>query len=115
MVFLGGPRQVGKATLALDILGGDEMHPAYFNLDYPEDKRDLLKSRLPADKPLFGVVCKYGDNELSKHIAYFAARTDIPNFYQVHAGTKDDGVADSRARVLPLTVFAAEVLKVLVF
>jgi predicted AAA+ superfamily ATPase len=32
MVFMGGPRQVGKATLALSLLeGGNEMHPAYLN------------------------------------------------------------------------------------
>ena len=36
MVFIGGPRQVGKTTLALDILQGDENHPAYLNWDYPE-------------------------------------------------------------------------------
>jgi predicted AAA+ superfamily ATPase len=31
MVFVGGPRQVGKTTLALSLLGGeaDERHPAY--------------------------------------------------------------------------------------
>jgi hypothetical protein len=52
MVFLGGPRQVGKTTLALDLLGGDEGHPAYFNWDYAEDKRRLLAGRLPANQPL---------------------------------------------------------------
>ena len=31
MVFIGGPRQVGKTTLALSLLGkgADETHPAY--------------------------------------------------------------------------------------
>jgi predicted AAA+ superfamily ATPase len=52
MVFVGGPRQVGKTTLALDILEGDEEHPAYFNWDYAEDKRDLLAGRLPSKEPL---------------------------------------------------------------
>lgn len=52
MVFIGGPRQVGKTTLALDILGGDETHPAYFNWDYFEDKKDLLKGKLPSAPPL---------------------------------------------------------------
>lgn len=52
MVFIGGPRQVGKTTLALDILQGDENHPGYLNWDYPEDKRDILRSRLPANQPL---------------------------------------------------------------
>ena len=39
MVFVGGPRQVGKTTVALSILQSDEQHPAYFNWDYADDKR----------------------------------------------------------------------------
>jgi len=52
MVFVGGPRQVGKTTLALNILGGDEQHHAYFNWDYADDKRMLLQGGLPPDQPL---------------------------------------------------------------
>lgn len=52
MVFLGGPRQVGKTTLALEVLGGDESHPAYFNWDYTEDKKKILAGRLPSNAPL---------------------------------------------------------------
>ena len=52
MVFIGGPRQVGKTTVALSILGGDEQHPAYFNWDYADDKRILLQGGLPVDQPL---------------------------------------------------------------
>ncbi len=37
MVFLGGPRQVGKTTLALSLIpGADETHPAYLSWDVPE-------------------------------------------------------------------------------
>ncbi len=52
MVFIGGPRQVGKTTVALNILGGDEQHPAYFNWDYADDKRILLQGGLPSGQPL---------------------------------------------------------------
>jgi len=52
MVFIGGPRQVGKTTVALNILGGDEQHPAYLNWDYADDKRILLQGGLPSDQPL---------------------------------------------------------------
>ncbi|MCI5207199.1 MAG: ATP-binding protein, partial [Candidatus Electrothrix sp. ATG2] len=52
MVFIGGPRQVGKTTLALEILGGDEQHPAYFNWDYGDDKRILLQGGLPTGQSL---------------------------------------------------------------
>jgi uncharacterized protein len=41
MVFVGGPRQVGKTTLALSLLNGgqvDESHPAYLNWDVLEDR-----------------------------------------------------------------------------
>jgi len=35
MAFIGGPRQVGKTTLALALLGptATERHPAYLNWD----------------------------------------------------------------------------------
>lgn len=52
MVFIGGPRQVGKTTVALNILGGDEQHPAYLNWDFVDDKRILLQGGLPPDQPL---------------------------------------------------------------
>ena len=44
MVFLGGPRQVGKTTLALRLLeaGGAG---TYFNWDYDEDRQGILKKR----------------------------------------------------------------------
>lgn len=52
IVLLSGPRQVGKTTLALRILGGDESHPAYFNWDYEEDQRRLLRLEFPPNQPL---------------------------------------------------------------
>jgi len=52
MVFVGGPRQVGKTTLAFSILKGDETHPGYLNWDYVEDKRDILQGKIPSGQPL---------------------------------------------------------------
>jgi uncharacterized protein len=53
MVFLGGPRQVGKTTLALGLIkGANESHPAYLSWDLPESQQRLLKGGLPADQPL---------------------------------------------------------------
>lgn len=57
-------------------------------------------------KPLFGVECKTGEARLSKHVTYFAQRSPIPCFYQVHMGKRDYEVSDARARVLPLATFA---------
>ncbi|MFA5137645.1 MAG: ATP-binding protein [Elusimicrobiota bacterium] len=51
MVFLGGPRQVGKTTLALGLLRplhSDESHPAYLNWDDIQARAPLLRGELPA-------------------------------------------------------------------
>ena len=49
MVFIGGPRQVGKTTLALSFLGqgAAETHPAYFNWDDPRAAGRLRRLELP--------------------------------------------------------------------
>jgi hypothetical protein len=45
MVFLGGPRQVGKTTLARDILPPLlSAKPAYYNWDAETRKKDFLES-----------------------------------------------------------------------
>lgn len=45
MVFVGGPRQVGKTTLAQAILDASPKGGRYFNWDYDEDRRDILGKR----------------------------------------------------------------------
>lgn len=54
MVFIGGPRQVGKTTFALSLLGAGatERHPAYFNWDDPRVPRRLRSMSLPEGEPL---------------------------------------------------------------
>ena len=44
MVFLGGPRQVGKTTLSLSLPNGRK---GYLNWDIPEDRDRILKRQLP--------------------------------------------------------------------
>jgi hypothetical protein len=44
--------------------------------------------------------------EDSRNIFYFAQRTNIPLFYQVHTGQGDNEIERVRARILPLTGFA---------
>lgn len=51
MVFLGGPRQVGKTTLAHAILGdanGGHAEDRYFDWDYDEDRERILRRHWPA-------------------------------------------------------------------
>ncbi len=45
MVFIGGPRQVGKTTLAKALLESSQRGGRYFNWDYREDREDILKER----------------------------------------------------------------------
>jgi uncharacterized protein len=45
MVFVGGPRQVGKTTLAKKILNHDFSSGEYFNWDYNKDRDDILHHR----------------------------------------------------------------------
>ena len=45
MVFVGGPRQVGKTTLAKAILETSPKGGRYFNWDYDDDRRDIVKKR----------------------------------------------------------------------
>lgn len=53
MVFLGGPRQVGKTTLAVGLLSRyTPGHPAYLNWDNEEARRTILKSAWPKEEPL---------------------------------------------------------------
>ncbi len=52
MVLLSGPRQTGKTTLALNLLRGDEDHPAYFNWDNLADQKKLRLQEFPSDQKL---------------------------------------------------------------
>ena len=63
MVFIGGPRQVGKTTLGLSLLDGDqdESSPAYLNWDVLADRENILAERLPSGQPrvIFDEIHKY--------------------------------------------------------
>src|SRR5436309_1444444 len=54
MAFVGGPRKVGKTTLALTLLGpsATEKHGAYLNWDDPRARPLLRRAQLPPDQPL---------------------------------------------------------------
>ena len=80
MVFINGPRQAGKTTLALSFLNkaGPE-HPAYLNYDYPEDRSLILKGQLPGGQKL--VVF----DEIHKYARW---RNLIKGFYDKHKNRK---------------------------
>ena len=57
MVFVGGPRQVGKTTLAKNFLEGSK---GYLNWDVPEHRERILKRELPVTSPwIFDEIHKY--------------------------------------------------------
>lgn len=63
MVFVGGPRQVGKTTMCFNFLSSNanEQHPGYLNWDNPEVARSILQMRLPFDEStlVFDEIHKY--------------------------------------------------------
>ena len=53
MAFIGGPRQVGKTTLALSFLSEEtHRHPGYINWDSAKARAGLLRGELPAGEPV---------------------------------------------------------------
>ncbi len=54
--------------------------------------------------PLFAVECKKGEKGVSDSVKYFAERTAIPKFYQVHSG-RSDFISSDKIRVLPFQEF----------
>ena len=88
---------------------GDDMELCFLRDNH---KREVDFVVLRDGKPIFAVECKVGETSISKHVAYYSKRTDIPIFYQVHMGKEDYEVIDLRTRLMPFTKFASEVLRV---
>ncbi len=61
MVFIGGPRQVGKTTLSKSLLETDFPNGVYFNWDFDDDRRDMLARKWKRDSDLiiFDELHKY--------------------------------------------------------
>lgn len=62
MVFLGGPRQVGKTTFAQTLIRGyRDSHPAYLNWDDPEQRDRIMRKDWPVSEKIivFDEMHKY--------------------------------------------------------
>jgi hypothetical protein len=70
------------------------------------DRRELDFVVLKNRRPLFAVECKSGDRDISRAIRYFAERTPIPRFFQVHLGERH--FESGRAAVIPFPAFCKE-------
>lgn len=56
-------------------------------------------------KPLFAVECKFAETNLSPHVQYFAERTPVPVFYQVHFNAAGERQISDRIKILPFEEF----------
>ncbi len=61
MVFVGGPRQVGKTTLAKKLIAGKFSNPAYYNWDNRKDRIAIMEGSWPgvADLIILDEIHKY--------------------------------------------------------
>ena len=61
MVFVGGPRQVGKTTLCRNFVAAQFKYPAYFNWDNRADRKTIMAATWPGDAELliFDEIHKY--------------------------------------------------------
>lgn len=61
MVFVGGARQVGKTTLAKDIIAKQFNSNYYYNWDFSPDRRKIISNELPGEPSLliFDEIHKY--------------------------------------------------------
>ncbi|TVQ81308.1 MAG: ATP-binding protein [Bradymonadales bacterium] len=87
-----------------DVLG-DKMELRFLRDAY---RREVDFVVLKDGKPLFAVECKAGERQPSPHLKYFAERTKISYFYQVHQGTREAQVS-GRISLMPFARFSEEV------
>lgn len=70
------------------------------------DKREVDFVVLQDGRPIFAVECKSGEHSVSAAIRYFAERTEIPRFFQIHLG--DRHYEAGAVTVLPFRTFCRE-------
>lgn len=106
----GGPRFENLVASQLlkycHFLEDTEGHAMELRFLRDTDKRELDFVVLQNRKPLFAVECKSGERALSPAVRYFAERTSIPRFFQVHLG--DRHFETGRAAVLPFRTFCRQ-------
>jgi predicted AAA+ superfamily ATPase len=80
MVFIGGPRQVGKTTLSQSFLKGKnpEGHPAYLNWDQSNTKSSLIRGEFPSNQKLIIL------DEIHKYLRW---RNLVKGYYDTHKST----------------------------
>jgi uncharacterized protein len=81
MVFIGGPRQVGKTTFALSFLQpAEKSNPAYFNWDIARKRKEILQGQFPSDERLIIL------DEIHKYTRW---RNLVKGFYDEYYPTRN--------------------------
>ncbi len=99
-----------------NFIGSQLLKYCHYHEDIHGDKmelrfiRDIMKREidfvvLKNKKPLFAVECKTGETKPSPHLNYFAERSEIPKFYQVHQGKRSYSQTDL-IHILPFQEFS---------
>jgi uncharacterized protein len=70
------------------------------------DRREVDFVVLKNKKPLFAVECKTGEKSIGRSVHYFAERTPIPKFYQVHRGVAS--FETGKIKLMPFIDFCSE-------
>jgi predicted AAA+ superfamily ATPase len=106
----GGPRFENLVASQLlkycHLIEDTEGHAMELRFLRDTDKREVDFVILKGRKPLFAVEYKSGERGVSPAIRYFAERTSIPRFFQVHLG--DRHFETGAATVLPFRAFCRE-------
>lgn len=76
MIFLSGPRQVGKTTVARKIVSAE----AYLNWDIPEHRQRILKGEFPAEQKFWAL------DEIHKYSRW---RNMLKGLYDKHHGSTE--------------------------
>ena len=103
MVFVGGPRQVGKTTLALALLKGDQ---GYLSWDIRDvDGREVDFVVTERRRPLQLIECKWADSDVARGLIYLKERFPDAEALQIHATGKKDYETERGIRILPAVSF----------
>ncbi|MDE3055820.1 MAG: AAA family ATPase [Verrucomicrobiota bacterium] len=100
MVFFGGPRQVGKTTLAKQLCTEHFNGGIYFNWDKDSDRQDILHQLIEV---------KTADSEVSSALRYYTERLKPKRAIQIVAQLKRPFHKDNILVTNPIDFFTSSI------
>ncbi len=109
MVFVGGPRQVGKTTMTKQFLEpkGRGLELRYFR-DVDGREVDFIITENGA--PIQAIECKWNDGDISKSLNYFKTKFADCDAWQLSAIGKKDYISKGNIRACPAVNFLKELV-----